>query len=245
MRVRFGPIYVPPLHVDHNWLAEHATKTANGFGIGKDNRVSALPLNQHKPSIKDHQGSITEMTDASGNIVWQGSYDPYGNVTTLQGTLPLDFMYRGMYHVQRPDLYLAPNGRAYSAKLGRWLNRDPLGEAVGTNLYRYAGNDPINRSDPSGLGPITASTWGAAGAAAGDFGGCVLWLPEGGVGAIHGSWSGAAVGGALGAGLGWLMPDPGSGASQTFCASGSTPSGSDLGPEDQGDPTPIQKIGRA
>lgn len=186
MRDRFGPISVPPLNRGHN---APATKSKVAFG-------------------SDHQGSITEMTDASGNIVWQGSYDPYGNVTTVQGTTPPDFMYRGMYHLQRPDLYMATNGRVYSTKLGRWLTRDPLGESVGTNLYGYAGNDPINRSDPSGYGPITAGTWGAAGATAGYFAGGALGLPEGGVGAIPGSWAGAAAGGALGAGLGWLMPDP-------------------------------------
>lgn len=34
---------------------------------------------------------------------------------------------------------------------GRWLSRDPLGEAGGINLYAYCGNDPVNRHDPLGL----------------------------------------------------------------------------------------------
>src|SRR5260221_1802316 len=44
--------------------------------------------------------------------------------------------------------------RAYDPGLGRWLSRDPVQSAEvmeGTNLYAYAGNDPVNRIDPLGL----------------------------------------------------------------------------------------------
>ena len=45
--------------------------------------------------------------------------------------------------------------RAYSPALGRFLNRDPIGEApLETNLYAYVGNNPISRIDPEGTGSI-------------------------------------------------------------------------------------------
>jgi len=33
----------------------------------------------------------------------------------------------------------------------KWLNRDPIGERGGLNLYAYVGNSPINHFDPYGL----------------------------------------------------------------------------------------------
>ena len=41
--------------------------------------------------------------------------------------------------------------RYYDPRLGRWLSRDPMGEAGGFNLYAYCGNDPVNRHDALGM----------------------------------------------------------------------------------------------
>ncbi len=41
--------------------------------------------------------------------------------------------------------------RYYSPGMGRWLNRDPIGERGGLNLYGFVGNDPVNRWDYLGL----------------------------------------------------------------------------------------------
>ncbi len=39
----------------------------------------------------------------------------------------------------------------YDPAVGRFISEDPAGLGAGNNLYAYAGNDPINRPDPSGL----------------------------------------------------------------------------------------------
>jgi RHS repeat-associated protein len=47
-------------------------------------------------------------------------------------------------------LYLLGH-RYYDAGTGRFVTRDPIGYGGGINLYGLAGNNPVNRSDPSGF----------------------------------------------------------------------------------------------
>jgi len=42
-------------------------------------------------------------------------------------------------------------GYKSASGLGKWLNRDPIKELGGYNLYDFVGNNPINRRDSLGL----------------------------------------------------------------------------------------------
>jgi uncharacterized protein RhaS with RHS repeats len=46
--------------------------------------------------------------------------------------------------------------RAYDSTLGRWLSRDPMGEAGEANLYQYVLNGPVGFLDLFGLDAIPA-----------------------------------------------------------------------------------------
>ena len=95
---------------------------------------------------RDHLGSVREAVDAGGNLQARYDYDLYGQQTALTENIPASFGFSGHF-AHRPsglDLTLL---RALDPRLGRWLSRDPVGEAAGLNLYAYVGNDPINAVD--------------------------------------------------------------------------------------------------
>jgi len=134
---------------------------------------------------RDHLGSIRELTDVGGNIRARYAYDPFGRKTRLSGDLDADFGFGGMLWATEANLYVT-HFRAYDPNLGRWLSRDPLRGAEarqGPNLYAYVGNEPVSRSDPSGLAPtlpggLNSVTIGLAAAAATDPGGVQTFLVE-------------------------------------------------------------------
>ena len=77
-------------------------------------------------------------------------YDPFGRLLAQSGTVTQPFQFA----TKRTD---AGTGlvyygyRFYVPEVGRWLTRDPLGEAGCLNLYAFNGNNPVNWVDPFGL----------------------------------------------------------------------------------------------
>lgn len=101
---------------------------------------------------RDHLGSVRELTDAVGGVRAAYAYGPWGEVTKLGGDLEADFGFTGHWRHAGSGLHLAPF-RAYASELGRWLSRDPLGEAQGIGLYNYVESAPLSSMDPLGLAP--------------------------------------------------------------------------------------------
>ena len=51
------------------------------------------------------------------------------------------------------------NYRYYSPRMGRWINRDPIEEEGGVNLYAMAKNNLIKTTDQLGMVPLGAKLW--------------------------------------------------------------------------------------
>jgi RHS repeat-associated protein len=98
---------------------------------------------------KEHLGSIRDVLDEKGQPKARYDYDPYGNLTSDPDKKP-EFGYAGMHYHAPSGLYLTKY-RAYDPQSGRWLSRDPIGEAGGINLYAYVGGNPVSYIDPLGL----------------------------------------------------------------------------------------------
>jgi RHS repeat-associated protein len=62
----------------------------------------------------------------------------------------LRYRWAGREYDQETELHYL-RARYYDPQLGRFLSEDPIGIAGGVNLYEYAGDDPVNASDASGL----------------------------------------------------------------------------------------------
>lgn len=93
------------------------------------------------------------------NIVVNYTYDSWGNVVSITGslaeTLGKDnpFRYRGYYFDNDTGLYYL-NSRYYDSNTGRFINADGLVQTgqglIDTNMFAYCGNNPINRFDSNG-----------------------------------------------------------------------------------------------
>jgi RHS repeat-associated protein len=103
--------------------------------------------------LADHHGSTVAMVNASGNQV-EGPYvyDTYGNGAPTTGT---PYKYVGMRLDPETGLYF-DRARYYSSALGRYMQVDPVGYTADLNLYTFVGNDPGDRTDPSGNGDCGA-----------------------------------------------------------------------------------------
>jgi RHS repeat-associated protein len=99
---------------------------------------------------RDHLGSVRDMTDSSGNVQAHYEYGMWGEQTKTAGALDADFGYAGYYAHTRSGLNLTVY-RAHRPTLGRWINRDPLEEDGGLNLFAYVTNSPTLLIDPLGL----------------------------------------------------------------------------------------------
>ena len=99
---------------------------------------------------RDHLGSVREMIGTNGVVLARSEYDPYGRRTRTEGTMDGDFGFTGHYYHPASGLHFTIF-RAYDTDAGRWLNRDPIRESGGLDLYGYVSNDPVNELDLLGL----------------------------------------------------------------------------------------------
>jgi len=153
MREQFGPVYVPPLHRDHNSVAAKTSNIAIGTYLNVDHQMSLIQP-QYAYDGGGGPGSIREVTNSSGTVVYQSSYDPYGRQTQISGTGPVpDFGYAGYYYHAPSGLSLAVH-RAYSPTLGRWLSRDPIQDPT----FAMAPRSPGPRNPDTSLTTSAASS---------------------------------------------------------------------------------------
>jgi RHS repeat-associated protein len=127
----------------------------------------------------DGNGNIVAMADSTPALVASYRYNPYGAVLNSSGTKAATNSMRfsskpAWTSVSGNDTGLSYYGfRFYDHLAGRWINRDPIKERGGINIYGFVSNDPLDNWDSQGLfcGVDDAVEGGAAICVAGS---CVL-----------------------------------------------------------------------
>jgi len=113
---------------------------------------------------KDHLGSSTVMTDASGYVIESTEYMPFGSVRSHSGASTSDYKYTDQELDAENGLYNY-NARLYDPFIGRFISPDTIVPDTynpqSLNRYSYCLNNPIIYTDPSGHTYADADEWAA------------------------------------------------------------------------------------
>ena len=129
---------------------------SGSFG-GAGGNGGVLMVEDHNADEKffpayDAQGNVTGLIDTSGNLDAAYEYDPFGKLIRYAGTrtTSMSLLYGTKYLDMETGL-IYYGYRYYNPRQGRFINRDPIGEEGGLNLYGFVGNSPTNWVDYLGL----------------------------------------------------------------------------------------------
>ncbi len=96
----------------------------------------------------DHNGNIVRYVSESGAVAAEYVYDPYGNVVETTGAIAEQFSFGFSAKVHDRETGLVGYQRRFLRPvIGRWLNRDPIEEEGGANMYVFVHNAPVRYWD--------------------------------------------------------------------------------------------------
>jgi RHS repeat-associated protein len=130
----------------------------------------------------DQAGSTRLLTGSTGTVTGKCTHSAYGT-PTCEGTTTTPLGYDGQYTSADTGLIYLRN-RVYDPTTAQFLSSDPL-KAITGEPYSYAGDNPLNASDPTGLifGIPGTPSWEESGEAVAGWGdtitfGATKWVRE-------------------------------------------------------------------
>ncbi|GAA2864708.1 hypothetical protein Acy02nite_14240 [Actinoplanes cyaneus] len=143
--------------------------------------------------LVDGLGSVVGLVNGSAQKVNSYSYDPYGNQLSVSQQVANPWRYASGFY-DGPTGLTKFGARYYDPGLGRFSQRDPSGRDL---PYAYAGANPANNTDPTGLDNDSM-----ANDAFGLLAGGLIGL---GVSAFASMFVGPLIGGAIGGCIGGMV----------------------------------------
>jgi RHS repeat-associated protein len=137
-----------------------AAATANLVtGLAVDEIFSRTDSAGARYFLSDALHSTLALTDPTGTLQTQYTYEPFGNTTVSGAASGNSYQYTGRENDDTGLYYY--RARFYNAAIGRFISEDPIRfGSADVNLYRYANDDPENQTDPFGLLSIPGCIWG-------------------------------------------------------------------------------------
>ncbi|CBL45588.1 Rhs family protein [gamma proteobacterium HdN1] len=151
----------------------------------------------------DHLNTPTLVTDSNKTVVWEGVRKPFGETEEVVNTVRQPIRFPGQYFDGETGLSYNLM-RDYDARVGRYVQSDPIGLMGGVSTYGYGLGNPMLYVDPLGLETcllITRTSWGfgthsALWASNGMYGQQWMYDPSGSYNKEHGGGTGDLIEGA-------------------------------------------------
>ena len=154
-------IYVGTYEVHHTFGVNASTRESLHV-MDDTQRIALIETDTGAASVLryqvgDHLGSSAiELDDAAALISYE-EYHPFGTSSFQAGRSAAEVSlkrYRFTGDERDEETGFDYHRARYCAPwLGRWMSADPAGLVDGPNLYRYARNNPVRLTDPSGTDP--------------------------------------------------------------------------------------------
>jgi len=143
----------------YTWGLDIAGSLAATGGVGALVQISVHnggTVSDYYPT-SDANGNVSALVKSDGTLAAAYEYDPFGQLVRVKefdsAIAGNPFRFSSKFTDVESGLVYYGH-RYYSPSLGRFINRDPIGEQGGINLYAFVGNDPVNSIDVLGLLPI-------------------------------------------------------------------------------------------
>ncbi len=137
----------------YTWGLDLMGSLSASGGVGALLQIHDHGLGKTLLTAYDGNGNLSALLNAdTGTLEAAYEYSPFGEQTRAEGLYALENPFRfSTKFFDRETGLLYYGHRYYAPGLGRFINRDPIEEAGGFNLYGFVGNNPISHWDVLGM----------------------------------------------------------------------------------------------
>jgi RHS repeat-associated protein len=139
----------------YTWGLDIVNTLSSAGGVGALLQIADHPTGKTFLPTYDGNGNVVALVNAtSGAVAAAYEYSPFGEPLRAQTVDPVvaDNPFRFSTKYTDGETGLVYYGhRYYDPRNGRFINRDPIEETGGLNLYGFCGNDGVNRWDYLGM----------------------------------------------------------------------------------------------